>query len=655
MGFIQTVFFISRLGRLVRWESNKHPRDKNGRFTKVGASTYLYGQSEKATFNMPGQSSNGHQTSVELQPGDRVYGMATGSRLVQHADGTGTYYVAGKYNDKLHMNPTGVQRLMNDSKNKPSLIQAVPGQVVRADSEDEANDALNGVSQSIPHSRSPEGKVNVRVPKGSTVHKTSNKVIVHHQDGSASIYDAYYGTYHDYSDASAVLPHLKSREIQVSHPNAEDGQKIAVKRFVGDTISKLDDGILVRHSRAQDGATFYPLSGESEGERIPAEQVTDFINSHGGIIQSGADAKSAKVDPAAGDPEAKQKTREYNDGTKSTYLLRPGEFAVKLRRSTVVVNPDGTGRSYFPKGGHKEYEDVYSEVPAFQPRTVKLRLPDKTKTVEAEVTRFDDVYTLDDGVLTKHMATDEVKFYRWVERGSADSVPVDDFDAFVKEHGGVKSYKEAQFRKTGEVSVPPLREATEADSSGSKTEELPDTSDRSTERSGDSPSDALRRARAGAIARGQMPQSPEMQDASLPFEDSEVSLRVEPGSNIRKVDNGYIVTYNNSSKPAILFKPDGTHSLTGMTKQEINDIPITSQVDAEGNIVDFREHKVYGGISDPKAPETPNQDDIPEGLIMFVDSEEERENFLKLLKSQGIEELDGFPIEVKIQVRKEKK
>lgn len=143
LGAVKYVFYLSTNGKLAKWSSNKHPRDKNGRWIRTSSSSYIYGKSERASFSaVPGSS----DVQVTLQPGDRVWRMSTGSRIVQHADGSGEFYVNSNPNDKTNLSAAGVDGMLQVKALDAQLEQAVPGHVVKANNEKDAERAFGSPS-----------------------------------------------------------------------------------------------------------------------------------------------------------------------------------------------------------------------------------------------------------------------------------------------------------------------------------------------------------------------------------------------------------------------------------------------------------------------------------------------------------------------------
>lgn len=681
---IQTILYISRGGRLVRWDSRKHPRDKNGRFAKINGSSYLYGRSEHVSFtnggssNGPGPSSGITSASgktVQLNPGDRVYGMATGSKVVQHADGTGTFYIGGNYNDRVHVNAKGMQRMLHDPKNRATLEHSVPGQIVQAGSEQEADQILNGRTQKVEHPRAPDGVIHVRVPEGSRVHRKDRSIVVQHADKSATIYDAKTGIYNDIADAADALPRLKTTTVNVSHPNADS--PVAVDRMRGDVTHLVSDGVVLEHS-AMDGGMFYPLDSSKEPTRIPGGKVSDFINEHGGAIaskkKSSSVAQTSPDDLASDsfndvqpdDPSTITKTVSLTSGAKVSYRIQYGEIAVTLRKNVTVISPDGSGRSYYPSGRVVEHNNVREDVSAFKRTPIELRIPGSDQKITIKRSRMDRVYTLSDGFVVQDYQTTEATAYRRNESNSGISTTklsdADAVDAYVKKHGGAKKVVEPLFVRNGEISDS-AQHGMKNDASSSSEQQKPNEAptpekDKSASLPSDNlPAQAVARARRRAISQGSMPTSPDLKDVSMKHPTiGDITVKAEPGSSIRQVDNGFIVSYNDPTKPSILFRKD-SHALTGLTRKEIDGIPVIAQINSDGSVIDFHDHQVYGNVSDEQhGPDYSTYvNGIPDSLLLIVDTQEERDNWLKVLRESGIEEMDGLPIEVKIQVRKKDK
>ena len=678
---IQSIVYFSRGGRLVRWEANKHPRDKNGRFQKIGSSsTYMYGAGEEVSFD--GMGANGNASSpltgrnrakVNLNPGDRVYATSTGSRVVQHVDGTGTMYVGGSAYDKVHLTNAGVTNLLSNPIHQAKLVHSVPGQIVSANSEQEAADALHGTSQKVPHPKASEGAIHVRVPKGSVIHKTEKDVIVEHKDGSATVYNAKRGTYREERHAGRVLPGRSSSTVNVNHPHAKNGVAQDIPKEHGDQIYPIDNGIVVQHSNGT--GTFYPIIDgvvdKNETEAIPEGRVTALINERGGIISHERSARFISPNDVEV-PNSVEKTEKAENGEEVTYRATPGDVPIRLRSSVLVLAPDGSARVYSAKTGRvRKFENGREEIPVLQQKPRNVRLG-SGKSIEVKTSRLDNHYIGKDSVIVQDsISGDGVKYtYQGVGEPKVEKVSESQIETELSNASSNVVHKQSYFarknaylnNKNGQTTTTQTRDtsvpdAPKSDAAQNKPSRPPveAVGDKSTDAPSDLPSDAVRRARVASAAKGNMPVSPDMVDKELDHPElGKIHVRVEPGSTIRQVDNGYVVTYTNSTKPAILFKPDG-HALTGMSKQEINDMPITSQVNSDGSVVDFHEHLVYGGIENDGADakqQSPIQD-IPESMLIFVDTEEERQNFLKLMREQGIEELDGLPIEVKIQVKKE--
>ena len=166
IGAIKYVFYLSTNGKLAKWSSDKHPRDKNGRWIKTSSSSYIYGKSERASFSaVPGSS----DVQVTLQPGDRVWRMSTGSRIVQHADGTGEFYVNSNPNDKTNLSAAGVDGMLQVKALDAQLEQAVPGHVVKANNEKDAERAFGSPSTGGSNKSTPSApRAPKNVPSGGS-------------------------------------------------------------------------------------------------------------------------------------------------------------------------------------------------------------------------------------------------------------------------------------------------------------------------------------------------------------------------------------------------------------------------------------------------------------------------------------------------------
>ena len=728
---IQSVIYFSRGGRLIRWDSRKHPRDKNGRFKKIGGSSFLYGAPQQVTFTDPGGSrpsptggggaprpnaahAGRPTTKVDLDPGDRVYGLATGSKVVQHADGTGTYYVTGKYNDRIHLNARGVQTILRDKVNKAKVEHVVPGQIVRANNEQEADQILRGPERKISHKY---GDVTVRIPEGSVVQRTGRNIVVHHtRDGSATVYNPKDGTHREEKDASTVLPELRKKPTRRQHPNSPDGM-VTINQGKGDHIYVVEDGIVVDHRHGP--PMFYPVDSSKEPEAIDGD-IKSAINEHGGVIRSksaiareeqrnrateraaarqqikaeqeqdDSSASSSKSKSPSAREIARQKVAEKEyvgehqiaDGSTIPIRWSTGDVGIQLQGKTgrggyVVRSPDGSGIHFYAGAEPRYYTDI-KELPVFQDRSQTASLGKDLGTIEYKASRLDKVYVLKNGVLVQDSFTQDAKYFH-VGKKRPDDIPSNKVDGMIEKYElkrvrppswnfrdlSKKPKTSSQEAKTHDYrdSREPAYPTGEFDNPTGKSDLAPDFEAKN--EAGKNYLDRYKRVSKSDRAAAATNEEPSINTGGLKnaSQDSvshpdlgNIKVTVQPGSQIRQVEKGLIVSYPGST-PSVLFKPDGSHSRVGSSAKEVSDRPVTALVNADGKVVDFHTHMVYGGESDtsPEKVEIPDISKIPDSMFTYFDTQEERDTFLKLLREQGIEELDGLPIELKLQVAKKDK
>ena len=721
---IQSVIYFSRGGRLIRWDSYKHPRDKNGRFKKIGGSSFLYGAPQQVTFTDPGGSrpsptggggaprpnaahAGRPTTKVDLDPGDRVYGLATGSKVVQHADGSGTYYVTGKYNDRIHLNARGVQTILRDKVNKAKVEHVVPGQIVRANNEQEADQILRGPERKISHKY---GDVTVRIPEGSVVQRTGRNIVVHHtRDGSATVYNPKDGTHREEKDASTVLPELRKKPTRRQHPNSPDGM-VTINQGKGDHIYLVEDGIVVDHRHGP--PMFYPVDSSKEPEVIDGD-IKSAINEHGGVIRSKSaiareEQRNRAAERAAARQQIKADEQEQDDSTKptprqkspveevlsskekegttqiadgSTVPIRwsAGDVGIRVngqagRGGYVVISPDGSAIQFYAGAKPRYYTDVKSDYPAFKTKPQTASLGKEIGSIEYQASRLDKVYVLKNGVLVQDSFTQDAKFYHPSNKRPGD-IPSHKVDGFVEEHG-IRRVRPPSWnfqnldKKSGKAvdSDKPFdyREAKNSvPNEGERDTPTGEPDFKAKNEAGKNYLDRYKRVsksdRASAAPNEETPANTgglnnASQDNVSHPDLGNIKVTVQPGSQIRQVEKGLIVSYPGST-PSVLFKPDGSHSRVGSSAKEVSDRPVTALVNADGKVVDFHTHMVYGGESDtsPEKVDIPDISEIPDSMFTYFDTQDERDTFLKLLREQGIEELDGLPIELKLQVAKKDK
>lgn len=302
-GISRFVFFLSKTGKMVKWDAHKHPRDAKGRWKRVGNdNTYIFGSDDKLSLN-PYDHRSGSPTEINLSPGDRVYQMNTGSHIVQHADGSGTYYISSRADQKKVLTPQGVQNMLQTKGMQPTLKKAVPGAIMQANSEHDAESAVFG-TKSVEEVNPPRKSTNaptkagsiveryhpaskdpvlIRVPEGSNVRQTSTGFVVRHADGSGTDYNAKTGYAREVASHRTATHSQKKKETLVPHPAAEGGE-IAIRRAQIDKVYRLREGILVKDYDTGN-AVFYPADG-GKSKRVQKDNVDSFVKESGGEYKS---------------------------------------------------------------------------------------------------------------------------------------------------------------------------------------------------------------------------------------------------------------------------------------------------------------------------------------------------------------------------------